>query len=111
MADYIIKFEMETKINEEIIYTEGIGVLCNIPSKYIKVLITYNHMLNFDFLNKGEKMILYINKKEKEINILDTDDIKNFIEIDKFINSKNYIDSDIISVSLKKDNQLELLDK
>ena len=53
-------------------------------------------MLNFDFLNKGEKLILYINKKEKEINIkinrykytneelditiieiLDTDNIKN----------------------------------
>ena len=129
MAEYLIKFEMETKINEENKYTEGIGILCNIPSKNIKALITYNHMLNFDFLNKGEKLILYINKKEKEINIkinrykytneelditiieiLDTDNIKNFIEIDKFINSKNYIDSDIISVSLKKDNQLELLD-
>ena len=129
MEDYVIKFEMETKINEKIKFTEGIGVLCNIPSKNIKALLTYNHMLNFDFLNKGEKMLLYINKKEKEINIrnkrykftnedlditiieiLDIDNIRNFMEIDKFINSKNYIDSDIISVSLKKDKQLELLD-
>ena len=129
IKEYIIKYEMETKKNEEIIYTKGIGILCNIPTKNIKALITYNHMINFDVLNNGKKMILYINKKEHEINIkidrykytnedlditiieiLDTDNIKSFIEIDKFINSKNYIDSDIISVSLKKDNQLELLD-
>ena len=129
MAEYLIKFDMETKINDEIKFTEGIGILCNIPSKNIKALITYNHMLNFDFLNKGEKMMLYINKKEKEINIknkrykytnedlditiieiLDIDNIINFIEIDKYINSRNYVDSDIISVSLKKDDQLELLD-
>ena len=86
-------------------------------------------MLNLDFLNKSEKMLLYINRKEKEINIkkhrykytnedlditimeiLETDNIKNFIEIDKFINSRNYTNTDIISVSLKKDKQLELLD-
>ena len=118
---------MEAKINNENKYTQGIGVLCNIPSKNIKVLITYNHMLNLDFLNKSEKMLLYINRKEKEINIkkhrykytnedlditimeiLETDNIKNFIEIDKFINSRNYTNTDIISVSLKKDKQLEL---
>ena len=129
LEDYLIKLEMETKINNENKYTQGIGVLCNIPSKNIKVLITYNHMLNLDFLNKSEKMLLYINRKEKEINIkkhryrytnedlditimeiLETDNIKNFIEIDKFINSRNYTNTDIISVSLKKDKQLELLD-
>ena len=129
ISEYLIKFEMETKINNENKYTEGIGILCNIPLKNIKALITYNHMLNFDFLNKGEKMLLYINKKEKEINIrknrykytnedlditiieiLDEDNIIKFIEIDKFINSKNYIDSEIVSVTLKKDKQLELLD-
>ena len=63
IKEYIIKFEMETKIKEEIKYNQGIGILCNIPSKSIKALITYNHMINFDFLNKGEKMILYINKR------------------------------------------------
>ena len=54
---------METKKNEEIIYTKGIGILCNIPTKNIKALITYNHMINFDVLNNGKKMILYIKKK------------------------------------------------
>ena len=127
ISDYVIKFEMEAKINGEIKYTKGIGVLCNIPSKKIKALITYNHMMNFDFLNKGEKMILYINKKENEINIntirykytnkdlditiieiLDNDNIKNFIEIDKFINSRNYTGTNIISVSLNDNEDFDL---
>ena len=60
---------MEVKMNEENKYISGILVLCNIPYKNIKALIIYNHMINLDILNKGEKMILYINKKEKEISI------------------------------------------
>ena len=108
-------------------YTSGIGILCNIPAKNIKALITYNNLINLDFLNKGEKLLLYINKKEHEINIkinrykytdeefditiieiLDIDNVKNFIEIDKFINSRNYAESDIISCSLTKDKELDL---
>ena len=42
-----------------------IGILCNIPDKKIKALITYNHTINFNFLNEGKKLVLYINKKEK----------------------------------------------
>ena len=63
----IIRFEMETKIDNEIKYNQGISILCNVPSKNIKALITYNHMINLDFLNKGEKMMLYI-KKNRERN-------------------------------------------
>ena len=128
LNEYIIKFEMEARINEENKYISGIGILCNISSKDIKVLITYNHLINLTFLNNGEKMILYINKKEKEINIkinrykytnedlditiieiLDIDNITNFIEIDKFINSRNYINEEICSIGLKKEKNLELL--
>ena len=61
---YVIKFEMEAKIKEENKFSLGIGILCYIPSKNIKALITYNHMINFDFLNFGQKMVIYINKKE-----------------------------------------------
>ena len=126
ISDNIIKFEMEAKINEEIKYTKGICVLCNIHSKKIKALITYNHMMNFDFLNKGEKMILYINKKEYEINIktnrykytnkdlditnidiLGIDNITDFIELDKSIGSRNYVDNDIISLSLKENKEIK----
>ena len=101
---------MEAKINEKEEYTSGIGVLCNIPSKNIKALMTYNHIINLDFLNKGNKLILYINNKENEIDmkinrykytnidlditiieILEVDNINDFIEIDKFINSRKKI--------------------
>jgi len=119
---YVIKFEMEAKINEKSNYSSGIGILCNIPSKQIKALITYNHKINFDFLNEGEKMILYIDNKEKEIDmkinrykytndkldltiieILEVDNINYFIEIDKFINSRDYTNKNIISVSFNDD--------
>ena len=122
---YITKIEMEAKINDKDEFTSGIGVFCNIPSQKMKWLITYNSIINFDFLNKGKKMILYINNKEKEIDmkinrfkdtnkgltiieILELDDINNFIEIDKFINSRNYVDSNIISVFVNDDKNIEL---
>ena len=84
-------------------------------------------MINFDVLNNGKKMILYINKKEHEINIkidrykytnedlditiieiLDNDKIKNFIDIDKFIFSRNYIGANAISVYLNDNDDFEL---
>ena len=122
---YITKIEMEVKINDKDEFTSGIGVFCNIPSQKMKWLITYNSIINFDFLNKGKKMILYINNKEKEIDmkinrfkytnkgltiieILDNDNINNFIEIDKFINSRNYIDKNIVSVYLNDEEKIEL---
>ena len=129
LDECIVKFEMEAKIYEENKYASGIGILCNIPSKNIKALITYNHLINLDFLNQGNKIVLYINKKEKEINIkanrykytndnlditiieiLDNDKIKNFIEIDKFINSRNYTTSDIIVIYLKENKKFDLID-
>ena len=60
---------MEANINNKGEYTSGIGILCNIPSKNMKCLITNNSIINIDFLNKGNKIILYINNIEKEIDI------------------------------------------
>ena len=124
---YICKIEMEVNINGKDEYTSGIGVLCNIPSKNIKCLLTNNNIINFDFLNKGKKMILYINNIEKEIDIkinrykytnedlnitiieiLELDNIINFIEIDKFINSRDYTESYIISLFLNDEKNIEL---
>ena len=124
---YVIKFEMEAKIKEKDEYTSGIGILCNIPSKKIKALITFNHMINIDFLNKTKKMELYINDKEIEIDmkknrykytnkdlnitiieILAIDKINIFVDIDKYINSKNYTESNIIYVSLNKNGHFDL---
>ena len=72
-------------------------------------------------------MILYINKIEKEIDIkinrykytnedlnitiieiLELDNINNFIEIDKFINSRDYTESYIISLFLNDEKNIEL---
>ena len=93
----------------------------------MKALITYNHIINLAFLNQGNKLILHINNKEKEIDmkinrykytnkglnitiieILELDNINDFIDIDIFINSRNYVDTDIISVFLKDNKNFEL---
>ena len=122
---YLAKIEMESNINAKDKYASGIGILCNIPSKNMKCLLTYNNIINTDFLNQGKKLILYIDNIEKEIDmkinrfkyenegliiieILEIDNIYNFIEIDKFINSRNYTDSNIIAYYLKNDKKIEL---
>ena len=129
LNECVIKFEIEAKINQIEQYASGIGILCTIPTKNIKALITYNRLLNLDFLNNGEKMTLYINKKQYDINIkinrfkytnedlnitiieiLESDDIKNFLEMDRFISSKDYSNVDILSISLKNDQELDILD-
>ena len=46
-------------------------------------------------------MILYI------IEILEVDNINDFIEIDKFINSRNYVDNDIMSAFLKDNKNIK----
>ena len=121
----IVKIEGEVTINNKSNYIRGIGYLCNIPTKYIKVLITYNQILNLQFLNKIKKIIVYINNKELEIDmkidrykytneqlditiieILKEDNINNFLEIDRFIDSKNYINENIETIYLQDGNLL-----
>ena len=126
---YIARVEMEIIMNTKHMCVAGIGVLCNISSKKIKVLITYNHIIDLDFLTVGKKMKLFIDNQEKEINleinryiytneeldftiieILEEDKINNFIEIEKLINySKNSINKNIISVSLNTDDKFEVI--
>ena len=127
--DFVIKFEMEAKINDENTVISGIGVLCNIPSKKIKALITYNHMISLNLLNRVEKISLYIKRREKEVNlkinrykytnedlditiieILDIDNIHNFIDIDKYMHSRNFIGTNIYSAYFKENGDFDLLD-
>ena len=122
---YIIKIKIETKINDKEGYALGIRILCNIFSKNINCLITYNNYINLDFLNTEKKMLLCLNDKEKEIDlkinrfkytneelnitiieILEIDNINNFIEIDD-INSKNYSNTNIISIYLNDNKNIE----
>ena len=66
----IVRIEMEIKINEEYKYISGIGFICNIPSKNMKAFITYNHIIDLEFLNKEKKLIFFNNNnEEKEINM------------------------------------------
>ena len=122
---YLVKIQLEVEKDN---YTSGIGVLCNVPKKSIKVLITYNHFIDFDSLNKLKKVKICYKNEVKEINmktprfkciyseidiaiiqILDEDNITNFIELDSLINLRNYENEDVECVYFKEAEQLEFL--
>ena len=104
-----LKFKVEIE-NGKSATKLGTGFICNIPNKCIKAFITNNHVINQEFLNNEKKLILYNNKDEiKEINldlnrykftdkdldftlieILDADNISNYLDIDEFIDSVDY---------------------
>ena len=126
ISKYIIELGMIAKINEKEEFIKGFGLLSYIPSKKIKALVTYNHILNFDLLNEGKKLILDINGEIKEldmkinrykytykdlditiIEILDIDNINDYLELDKSLDSRNYIDNDIISIPLKEKKEIK----
>ena len=44
ISKYIVTIETEIKINDNPKYISGMGLLCNIPIKNIKALITYQHI-------------------------------------------------------------------
>ena len=125
---YIIKFEIEANSDGKLDFREGIGILCNIPAKKMKALITFNYFINLNFLNQSKKLVLYINDEEREIDmkknrykyaneeldfavveILEKDGVENFIGLDKFLNSRNYYGTDIKCLSLKNDINIEML--
>ena len=126
ISKYLIELEMTAKINEKEEFRKGLGLISYIPSKKIKALITYNHIINLDILNKVKKLILNIKREKKEldmkinrykytntdlditiIEILEIDNINDFIELDKSIGSRNYVDNDIISLSLKENKEIK----
>ena len=86
----------------------GTGFFVNIPEKNIKVLITNNHVINEEYFEKENKIVLFILEEKKEINleinryrltdekldytiieILEEDNINNYLEISKEIYNKN----------------------
>ena len=120
---YLCKIEMEIKIDNKEKFISGLGILCNLRFKNMKAFITYNHVINFDFLN-NEKKLEYtnFNGEKREINmkinrfkytykdlditiieILDTEENEgNYLEIDDFINSKDYKDEEIYFIGYDK---------
>ena len=67
LKEYIIRIELEYKYKEEYKHSSGIGLLCNIPQKNIKTLITFNNIINFNYLNEANNIKLYIDNEIKEI--------------------------------------------
>ena len=119
----IVKINMVINNNKSIL---GFGILCNIPLKNMKALITYNNIIDNEFLYNQKKLIFFIENEKKEINmeisrykniledlnmtiieILNEDKINNFIEIDDYNNSKNYNNEDILYIKFNKNNNLE----
>ena len=107
----------------------GTGFFCVVPQKYIKILITNNHVIDKTFLDNEYKLNYSItennNEIYKEINlkkerykltdeildftiieILEEDNINNYLEI-KFINNNKYnINDQIFSIQYPKGEEL-----
>ena len=128
LKEYIIRIELEYKYKEEYKHSYGIGLLCDIPQKNIKALITFNNIINFNYLNEANNIKLYIDNEIKEIclkksrykytneekgitiiEILKDDDINNFIELDEFINSKSYINEKIIYIYYENEKNIKII--
>ena len=123
---YIVKIEKE--IDDDYYDELGFGFLCNIPSKKIRALITYESIINEDFLSNEKKVILYIENERKEINISspkyknilkdlnitiieinneDDIDIENFMEIEENKDSKDYEEEDIIYIQFNENKEIK----
>ena len=123
--NYIVKIEGEIKNNSISSCVRGIGYLCNIASKNMKILITYNEIINLEILNNIQKLKIYINNKEiiidmninrykytneeldiTIIEILKEDNIITFLEIDGIIDSKDYTNENILAIYFQNENLL-----
>ena len=127
----VCKIIREFKTNNEPKFISGTGFFCEIPFSNIKVIFTNNHVLDQEFLDNEKKLtyVIDIEKKEieKEINlelkrikytnseldftiieILKEDKITNFLEIDKYFNSKDYKDEHVFSVQFPLTENLKI---
>ena len=66
--DCMCRIEMEINVEDKLKFINVMGFLCNITLKNMKVLITYNHIINLDILN-NEKILVYINNNNENKNI------------------------------------------
>ena len=102
----------------------GTGFFCNLPFKK-KVFITCNHVLDEEFINKEEKLVVFIDKEKKEIDlkqnrfkytnkeldfsiieILRKDKIKKYLELDEYIESRDYEEEQIFTFQFPEGKNL-----
>ena len=103
----------------------GTGFFCNIKQKKLKAFITNNHVINEEFLKKEKRLRFEVEEKEIEIDlelnrykitdeyldytiieIIEEDNINNFLDIDENIYSNDYINELIFSVQYPKGGDL-----
>ena len=112
------KLLREVRVNYKLVFQSGTGFFLNIPSRDYKFFITSNHLLDQEFLTNEKKLVIYNTYNDKKeidlsinrfkftdsqldftiIEILPTDMITNFLEIDEFVNSKDYKDEEIFAL-------------
>ena len=121
----ICKIYIKIQTKEGIKVKTGSGFFCNIPSKNLKVLITNNHVLDEEYIYKEENISIEVDKIKYEINlknnrykytneeldftiieILLEDNIKNYLEIDEFIELKDYEEEQIFCLQFPKGGKL-----
>ena len=121
-----LKFKIEKDGKSEL--KTGTGFVCSIPDKDgMKIFLTNNHILNKEYLDKEEKLILYNNKDEKKeinlkltrykytneefdftiIELLEEDNISKYLEIDDYIDSTDYKDEKICSFQYQQGQNLK----
>ena len=130
LGNRVYKILREVNKKGKLIFESATGFCINIPSQEYKFFVTNNHILDEDFVYHEKKLIIYKSNNDKieidlDINrfkmtnkeldftlieILPEDNITDFLEIDEFINSKNYIDEDIITLHFPEGKNLESLE-
>ena len=127
IANCAFKILREEKSNNQLIFKSGTGFCFNLPDKGYKFFLTNNYILNQEFLDSEKKLILYdkndnkieidlsINRfkmtdKDMDftiIEILEEDNLSYFLEVDEFINSKDYKDEEIFTFDFPEGKNLQ----
>ena len=121
----VCKIIQIVEINREQKIKAGTGFFCVIQEKKIKVLITNNHIIDEKFLENEKKLSYEVEEKEKEINLelsrykmtnkeldftiiekIKEDNVNNFLEIDKYINTYDYINEQIFTAQYPAGDEL-----
>jgi len=122
---------MELKNGNRTENISGFGFLCYIKSKNIRCLVTYNHIINLEFLNSEENLIFYdyYGETKKEIDMksnrfkytnealditiieFNEDIYSNYIDIDENFDSKDYKDEEIYLIEYNERKIKYLNDK
>ena len=118
--------------NVEEVENCGTGFFCYFPSKQMRVLITNNHIIDQNILNKEEELIIYLEENEKQekkiidlnserfkitnkeldytiIEILDEDLIDDFFEVDENkTKNEDFINESVFNLQFCKGQNLNV---